>query len=90
MIIKLIKGILTNITYIGGQILQASITKIEGDEKASRNNLKCYNKQKELGANKKKSFLEKSLSLKLSYPLIGILKNIKSQLIIGTMGDITR
>ena len=49
-----------------------------GGVKASRNNTKCYSIQKETRLDEKLSFLRKSLSLKLVYLLLGILKELKN------------
>jgi len=59
---------------------------------ARRNNPKCYSKQKqkEIHQCRKTSFSRKHLSLESSYDLLGISKNLKNLLKIGTSGAITR
>jgi hypothetical protein len=65
------------------------IQNYNGGEIASRNNPKCYREQKETRLDIKLSFLRKSLSLKLTYALLGISQKLKNLLIIWTSGDIT-
>ena len=68
-----------------------NLIKINGGEKASRNNPECYSKRnlKEIRSIRKESFSRKHLSSKVAYSLIGILKNLKNLLKIGTSGDIS-
>ena len=61
----------------------------KGGEKASRNNPKNYNRQKEIVVSKKIRLLGKHLSLEISYTSVGILENLKNLLKIGTSGDIS-
>jgi len=60
----------------------------KGGVKASRNNPKCYSKQKEIQSDKKLSFLRKALSLETAYTSLGISKNLKNLPKIVTSGDI--
>ena len=70
--------------------MQNLIIKINGGEKASRNNPKCYSKRnlKEIRSIRKESFSRKHLSSKAAYSLIGISENLKNLLKIGTSGDV--
>ena len=62
-----------------------------GGVTASRNNPKCYSRQKlkEIQLDRKLSFLRKHLSLESAYVLSGISKNLQNLLKIVTSGDIT-
>jgi hypothetical protein len=61
----------------------------KGGEKASRNNLKCYSKQKETRSDEKLFFSRKHLSLETAYISLGISENLKNLLKIGTSGVIS-
>ena len=69
--------------------MQKLITKLQGGEKASRNNPRIYSKQKEIQLEKKLSFLRKHLSLETAKELFSISKNLKSLQKVWTMGDVT-
>ena len=60
-----------------------------GGVKASRNNPKCYSKQKEIQSDRKLSFSRKALSLESMYSSLGISENPINLLKIGTSGDIS-
>ena len=60
-----------------------------GGVKASRNNPKCYSKQKEIQSVGDLSFPEKPLSLENAHSSLGISENLKNLLKIRTSGDIT-
>jgi len=71
--------------------LRQLTNKINGGVKASRNNPKCYSKQKqkEIQSVRNLSFLRKHLSLESAYVSLGISKHLKNLLKIGTSGDIS-
>ncbi len=69
--------------------LRQLTNKKTGGVKASRNNPKCYSKQKEIQSDRKLSFLRKHLSLENAYISLGISETLINRLGIGTPGDIT-